>query len=45
MAIKYEENYERRSSSAGACHLPGWSPRDSPHQWLRTLQDMALNRQ
>ena len=30
---------------AGACRLPGWGPRDSPHQWLRTLQDMAQNRQ
>ena len=30
---------------AGVCRLPGWGPRDSPHQWLRTLQDMAQNRQ
>ena len=30
---------------AGACRLPGWGPRDSPHQWLRTLKDMAQNRQ
>ena len=30
---------------AGACRLPGWGPRDSPHQWLRTLQYVAQNRQ
>ena len=29
---------------AGACRLPGWGLRDSPHQWLRTLHDMAQNR-
>ena len=45
MAIKDEENYERLS---GRWSLPinrCWGPRDSPHQWLRTLQDMAQNRQ
>ena len=25
----------------GACRLSGWGPRDSPHQWLRTLREMA----
>ena len=30
---------------AGACRLPGWGPRDSPHQWLRNSQDIARNRQ
>ena len=30
---------------AGALRLPGWGPRDSPHQWLRRLQDMARYRQ
>ena len=30
---------------AGACLLPSWGPRDSPHQCLSTLQDMARNRQ
>ena len=30
---------------AEACRLQGKGPRDSPHQWLRTLQDMAQNRQ
>ena len=30
---------------AGACRLPGWGPCDSPHQWLRTLQDMTRNSQ
>ena len=27
MAIKYEEEL----AVAGACRLPGWGPRDSPH--------------
>ena len=29
----------------GGCRLPGWGPRDSPQQWLRTSQDIAQNRQ
>ncbi|KER23141.1 hypothetical protein T265_08909 [Opisthorchis viverrini] len=28
-------------SCAGHCHLPGWGPRDGPHQWLETLSDMT----
>ncbi|KER22025.1 hypothetical protein T265_09779 [Opisthorchis viverrini] len=31
-------------SCAGHCRLPGWGPRDRPHQWLGTLSDMAQSR-
>jgi hypothetical protein len=31
-------------SRVGSVRLPGWGPRDSPHQWLLTLKDMARNR-
>ncbi|KER23942.1 hypothetical protein T265_08302 [Opisthorchis viverrini] len=31
-------------SCAGHCRLPGWGPRDGPHQWLETLSDMAQSR-
>ena len=30
---------------AGVCRLPGWGSLDSPLQWLKTLQNMARNRQ
>ncbi|KAG5441059.1 hypothetical protein CSKR_101293 [Clonorchis sinensis] len=31
-------------SCVGYCRLPGWGPRDGPHQWLETLSDMAQSR-
>ena len=31
-------------ASVGSVRLPGWGPRDSPCEWLRTLQDMARDR-
>ena len=31
-------------AAVGSVRLPGWGPRDSRNQWLRTLQDMAQNR-
>ena len=43
--LKYMKKITKDLAVAGACHLPGWGPRDSPHQRLRTLQDMARNRQ
>ena len=30
--------------SVGRIRLPGWGPRDSPVQWLRTLEEMAGDR-
>ena len=30
---------------AEAYRVPSWGPRDSPHQWLRTLKDKAQIRQ
>ncbi|KAG5441008.1 hypothetical protein CSKR_101238 [Clonorchis sinensis] len=29
-------------SCAGHCRLPGWGPRDGPHQWLETLMMMMM---
>jgi hypothetical protein len=31
-------------SHVGRIRLPGWGPRDQPHQWLVTLGDMAQSR-
>ncbi|KER20725.1 hypothetical protein T265_10779 [Opisthorchis viverrini] len=30
--------FKSKLSCAGHCHLPGWGPRDRPHQWLETLR-------
>ena len=46
--LTWESNMKKITKDlavAGVCRLPGWGPRDSPHQWLRTLQDMARNKQ
>jgi hypothetical protein len=34
----------RSLGRVGSVRLPGWGVRDSPHAWLETLCDMAVNR-
>ena len=46
--LTWESNMKKLTKDlaiAEACHLPRWGFRDSPHQWVRTLQDVARNRQ